>query len=272
VTALTLSLRDEPVHRIDLSAVRPDRLSGATPEKIARLGLSCGNRRMQVGELFEITGEDPQDLVIRNSCARLDAIGAGMETGRIRVYGNTGDYLGMGMRGGNIEVHGDSGHWTASGMHNGMIHLRGSCGDFAGAAIPGDHRGMRGGTLLVTGNAGDRTGDRMRRGYILIEGDTGDYCGARMVAGTIAVLGKVGIAAGYGMRRGTLLFRQLPPSLPATLNDCGEHRLGFLHLLLDSFADLDSRFSRLDKGQLRVRRYAGDLACDGKGELLVWVR
>jgi len=271
MTALTLTLRDEPLHRIDLSVLRPDRLAGSSPQDIARLGLSCGNRRMQVGELFEIVGGDPQDLVIRNSCARLDAIGAGMETGRIRVYGNAGDYLGLGMRGGSIEVHGDSGHWTAGGMHQGMIHLKGNCGDFAGAAIPGEHRGMRGGTLLITGNAGDRTGDRMRRGYILIEGDSGDYCGARMIAGTIAVLGETGRAVGYGMRRGTLLLGQTPASLPATLNDCGEHNLGFLRLLIDSFADLDSRFSQLDTARLRVRRYMGDLACDGKGEVLVWV-
>lgn len=270
MTALTLTLRDKPRHRIDLAAVRPDRLPASRPQDVARLTLNYGNRRVKLGELFDISGQDPNNLVIRNSCSLLDAIGAGMETGNVCVHGNSGDYLGWGMHGGTIEVHGNSGHWTASGMHNGMIHVNGNCGDFAGAAIPGDHQGMRGGTLLVTGNAGDRCGDRMRRGRVLIEGDAGDYCGARMVAGTIAVLGKVGLAPGYAMRRGTLLFEQQPVSIPATLNDCGEHTLGFLRLLLDSFSDLNSRFSRLDRNRLRVRRYAGDLACDGKGELLVW--
>jgi len=271
MTALTLTLRDKPRHRIDMAAVRPDRLSGSRPEDIARLSLDYGNRRVQLGELFDITGQDPHDLVIRNSCGLLDAIGAGMETGHVSIHGDSGDYLGWGMRSGTIEVYGDSGHWTASGMQNGMIRVNGNCADFAGAAIPGDHQGMRGGTLLITGNAGDRSGDRMRRGRILIEGDAGDYCGARMVAGTIAVLGKVGIAPGYAMRRGTLLFEQHPASIPPTLNDCGEHTLGFLRLLLDSFAELNSRFAQLDRNRLRVRRYAGDLACDGKGELLVWV-
>ncbi|MGI9321859.1 MAG: formylmethanofuran dehydrogenase subunit C [Thiogranum sp.] len=271
MTALTLTLRDKPRHRIDLAAVCPDRLSGSRSEDVARLSLVYGNRRVQLGELFDVTGQDPNDLIIRNSCSRLDAIGAGMETGKVCIHGDTGDYLGWGMQGGTIEVHGDSGHWTASGMRNGIIHINGNCGDFAGAAIPGDHQGMRGGTLLVNGNAGDRTGDRMRRGRILIEGDAGDYCGTRMVAGTISVLGKVGIAPGYAMRRGTLLLAQQPVSMPPTFNDCGEHTLGFLRLLLDSFAELNSRFSQLDRNRLRVRRYTGDLACDGKGELLVWV-
>jgi formylmethanofuran dehydrogenase subunit C len=271
MTALTLTLRDKPRQRIDMAAVSPDRLSGYRPEDVARLGLDCGNRRVQLGELFDITGQDPHDLIIRNSCSLLDAIGTGMQTGSISIHGDTGDYLGLGMHNGTIEVHGNSGNWTASGMHNGMVRVDGNCGDFAGAAIPGDHQGMRGGTLLVTGNAGDRTGDRMRRGRILIEGDTGDYCGARMVAGTIAVLGKAGLAPGYAMRRGTLLFGQYPASIPATLNDCGEHTLGFLRLLLDSFSELNSRFSQLDRNRLRVHRYAGDLACGGKGELLIWV-
>ncbi len=92
-----------------------------------------------------------------------------------------------------------------------------------------------------------------------------------MVAGTIAVLGKVGIAPGYAMRRGTLLFEQHPSSLTPTFNDCGEHTFGFLRLLVHSFAEMNSRFAQLDKNRSRVRRYVGDLACDGKGELLVWV-
>jgi len=251
--------------------VGPDRLSALRPDDVASWKLDYGNRRARVGELFDITGQNLNDLVIRNSCKLLDAIGTGMESGNICIHGNTGDYLGRNMRGGTIEVEGDSGHGTASGMHNGTIRGNGNCGDFAGAAIPGDHQGMRGGTLLVTGNAGDRSGDRMRRGRILVEGNAGDYCGARMVAGTIAVLGKVGIAPGYAMRRGTLLFEQSPASIPPTFNDCGEHTLGFLRLLLDSFAELNSRFSQLDRNRLRVRRYAGELACDGKGELPVGV-
>ena len=271
MSALTLTLREKPRQRIDMAPVCAQPLPDLRPGKLATLKLSYGNRRVQLDELFDITGQYANELIIRNSCSLLDAIGAGMKSGTIHIYGNSGDHLGRGMHGGTIEVQGDSGHWTASGMHNGLIRVNGNCGDFAGAALPGDHQGMRGGTLLVTGNAGDRTGDRMRRGRILIEGDTADYCGARMIAGTIAVLGKAGIATGYAMRRGTLLFEQHPTSIPATYNDCGEHTLGFLRLLIDSFAGLNSRFSQLDPNRLRVRRYAGDLACDGKGELLVWV-
>jgi len=137
--------------------------------------------------------------------------------------------------------------------------------------LPGDRQGMRGGTLLVRGNSGERTGDHLRRGCILVEGNSGAYCGSRMVAGTIAVLGKVGPKAGYAMQRGTLLLYKTPEQLPSTLNDCGEHELDFLSLLMNSFTALNTRFSGTGNSRNRVRRYAGDLAVNGKGELLVWV-
>ena len=271
MSPLVLTLREEPRQRVDMSRLSPDLLSGLKPEHIAAIEISCGNRQVSLGGIFDIEGSDPQQLRIRNSWTRLDGIGSGMKSGSIRVEGNCGDYLGQDMQDGRIEVTGNSGHWTATGMHGGMIGVAGHCGDFAGAALPGDRQGMRGGTLLVQGNAGDRTGDHLRRGTILIAGDTGACCGARMIAGTIVVLGKVGPRPGYAMMRGTLIVNHLPEDLPPAMNDCGEHTLGFLPLLLASYSDLDSRFLALASSPPRVRRFCGDLANDGKGELLVRV-
>ena len=115
---------------------------------------------------------------------------------------------------------------------------------------------------------GERVGDHLRRGQILIEGNAGDYLGSRMWAGTIAVMGQTGRYAGYAMRRGTLLFWQ-QPQLPATFNDCGSHTLSFLPLLFKSFKNLDSRFADTSLAFNRVRRYGGDLAATGRGEVLV---
>lgn len=271
MSALTLTLREQPGHALDVSLLSPDRLTGLETAAIGALTLQNGNRRHSLSSLFDISGDDAEELVILNSSRHLHGIGSGMSYGSIRIEGDAGDNLGQDMYDGFIDVTGNSGHWTASGMRHGMIQVAGSCGDFAGAALPGNRQGMRGGTLLVRGNSGDRTGDRMRRGYILIEGNAGAYCGSRMIAGTIAVLGKVGAKPGYAMKRGTLLLCEQPDELPATLGDCGVHNLGILPLLIKSLATLDSRFSDLDKENCRVRRYAGDLAVDGKGELLVWV-
>ena len=125
---------------------------------------------------------------------------------------------------------------------------------------------MSHGSIICQGDVGDRVGDQMRRGLILIDGDAGDYCGSRMVAGTIGVYGSVGKYAGFGMKRGTILLNN-KTDFHATIQDCGTHDLPFLALLFQSFKAFSSKFSTA-KNQ-RVQRFAGDLACNGNGEILV---
>jgi formylmethanofuran dehydrogenase subunit C len=144
-------------------------------------------------------------------------------------------------------------------MSRGSITIEGDCGDFLGA-------NMRGGGIVCHGNAGDRVGDQMRRGMILIDGNAGVYCGSRMLAGTIGVYGSIGNYAGFGMKRGTILLTQAQ-TLHATIQDCGTHTLPFLALLFQSLKPLSTKFNLLSS--YRVQRYAGDLACNGNGEILV---
>jgi formylmethanofuran dehydrogenase subunit C len=240
-----------------------------TPAAIARLPLWLGNRETPLGELFQVSGGDPEHLVLRGECARLDRIGADMDAGRITVEGDGGWYLGQGMGGGEIRVQGNAGPFAGAAMAGGALHIEGDAGDFLGGAIPGARQGMRGGQILVKGNCGDRAGDRLRRGQILIAGDAGGYCGSRMLAGTLAVLGRTGEYAGYGMRRGTLLLAQAPASLPVTFNDSGQIELTFLRLLYRALHAADPAFERLDPATCRVQRHVGDLACQGKGEILI---
>jgi formylmethanofuran dehydrogenase subunit C len=228
--------------------------------------LQSGNRKLRADSLFDITGDDASDIVFANACERLDHVGQGMQSGRITLKGNAGVYLGMQMRGGEILLEGNAGAFAASSMAGGFLHIKGNAGDFLGGAIAGERKGMQGGTVIVSGNAGDRVGDQMRRGLLLIEGNAGSYCASRMLAGTIAVLGGIGDYAAYGMRRGTLLLAQ-PPTLHATMQDCGCHTLPFLSLMFKSFGGLPTRFAQM--GKTRVQRYAGDIANDGKGEVLV---
>lgn len=270
MSRLMLALKERPRQRVDLSPLTPDHLAGRARGEIAAIELSSGNRRLRVGELFDLTGEDPVDLVILNACDKLDRIGEGMKHGRITVDGDVGAYLGRGMSGGEIEVGGNAEMFAGAGMKGGSIHVQGDVGDFLGAALPGEQRGMSGGDIIIHGRAGDRAGDRMRRGTVLIEGDVGAYCASRMVAGTIAVLGQVGENAGFAMSRGTLLLRQPAERMLATFNDCGQHELGFLRLMLNAWSTLPSRFASLAEESTRVRRYVGDLANGGKGEILIW--
>jgi formylmethanofuran dehydrogenase subunit C len=144
-------------------------------------------------------------------------------------------------------------------MSSGSITIEGDCGDFLG-------ENMQYGNIICQGNAGDRVGDGMRRGLILIDGSSGDYCGSRMIAGTIGVYGNTGNYTGFAMKRGTILLNN-PANLHATIQDCGMHTLPFLVLLFQSFKPLTTSFNRIKT--LRVQRFAGDLACNGNGEILV---
>ena len=268
MSALTFLLKEIPRQRVNMSPLTPDFLKGKSPAEISAIELVSGNRRLRVDELFSLSGNDATRLVIKNSCGKLDRIGQAMNAGSITVHGDAGAYIGFAMKSGAVTVHGSVGAYAASGMMNGLLHIRGDADDFLAAAIPGERQGMKGGTVIVTGNAGDRAGDHMRRGTVLIEGNAGDFCASRMFAGTIAVLGKAAFFAGYGMKRGTLLLNCTPTELPATFNDCGAHNLNYLTLLFKSWQSLDSKFAVIEP-RPRVRRYMGDLACGGKGEILV---
>jgi len=266
MSALTFTLKIQPQQHIDLSPLTPDNLTGKSAAEIASIELQSGRHKLSAASVFDITGDDASDIVIKHSSSKLDYIGHGIKTGKITVHGDVGSYLAFQMRKGEIVVHGNAADFAASGMAGGLLHIHGNVGDFLAAAIAGDRKGMKGGTVIVTGNAGERVGDQMRRGIILIEGNAGSYCASRMLAGTIAVLGSVGEYVGYSMRRGTLLLTKTPV-LHATIQDCGSHTLPYLSLMFKSFASLPSKFASINKN--RVQRYAGDLANDGKGEILV---
>jgi formylmethanofuran dehydrogenase subunit C len=269
MTMLILTLRAEPRQRIDAAPLTPEHLQGRSADEIGDILLQTGNRQLRAGDLFDIQGDDASHLVLRGATGKLDCIGRGMTQGQITVEGDAGSYLGMQMKGGRIVVHGSIDAYGACELKNGHIIVQGNAGHFLGASLPGNKKGMAGGVVIVRGNVGDRAGDHLRRGAILIEGNAGDYLGSRMTAGTIAVLGKTGRYLGYAMGRGTLLLAQPPTEIMPTFNDCGTHTLGFIPLLLRSFADLDTPFAGMSEPLKRVRRYAGCMSSLGKGEILI---
>lgn len=269
MSALTFTLKQAPIQRVDCSALTPDKLVNKSVADIAAIALPSGNRAVRVDSLFDVSGDNADHIVFENSHDKLDFIGNQMTFGTIEINGNVGAYLGAMMTSGFIIMTGNTGIYTACEMAGGQIKINGNAGDFVGGARVGQKNGMTGGTVIVAGNTGDRTGDHMRRGYILIEGNAGDYCGGRMVSGTIAVMGDVGAHLGFSMKRGTLLLLKAPTQgIAANFNDCGAHTLAFLPLMLASFRNLETRFADI-KTFSRVQRYAGDLAGIGMGEVLV---
>ncbi|HKW52897.1 MAG TPA: formylmethanofuran dehydrogenase subunit C, partial [Stellaceae bacterium] len=107
------------------------------------------------------------------------------------------------------------------------------------------------------------------RGLIVVGGDAGTCCGAEMIAGTIVVAGRTGAFAGAAMRRGSIVALGGVPRIGATFADGGVHDLIFLRLLARHLATLglDGMAARLG----RLRRWTGDAAVGGAGELLVGI-
>lgn len=262
-----LVLKAELPVRLVVDGLIPERLTGLSPAAIERLPLALGKRRQSVADWFRVEPSDGAALEIVGDCRRLDKLGGGMSEGTLSIRGDAGAYLGIGMSGGTIAVSGSAGYGAATDMRGGLLRIAGDAGDALGGALPGAAGGMRDGTVLVAGRAGAEAGRRLRRGLVVIGGDAGACCGAEMIAGTIVVAGRAGALAGTAMRRGSIVALGGVARIGPTFADGGVHDLIFLRLLARHLATLGlasvaTRFAGL-------RRWTGDAAVGGAGELLV---
>jgi len=186
VKPLTLTLRERPDQRLDLSPLVPHALAGKTIRQIERMELQTGHRPIRLADVFRVRAGDIEQIRIQGGCDRLDYVGQEMNSGELIVEGNVGIQAGR-LSGGRLTVLGNAGPWAASGMKAGVLEIRGAAGDRLGGALAGEVAGMRGGIVIVRGSVGERAGDRMRRGTIIVEGEAGPYAGSRMIAGTLIV-------------------------------------------------------------------------------------
>ncbi len=264
---LLFALRREPEQRLDLSKLTPDKLVGRTRKEIDAIEIGTTKIGAKVGDIFKVRSGDPQKLCFEGGSERFDLLGANLLPGfSIHVEGDVGAQLGRGAKGGKITVAGDAGPHAASGMTGGHIDIDGDAGDFLAGPLAGEIAGMAGGLVIVRGDAGARAGDRLRRGVIIIEGDAGEDLGARAIAGTIIALGAVEGRIGYLNKRASLVLAKSADFGP-TYVDCGAHHFTFARLFSRALADHSRRGARLLSQKLR--RYAGDTAVYGKGEILI---
>jgi len=97
------------------------------------------------------------------------------------------------------------------------------------------------------------------------------HAGAGMIAGTVIAFGDVGAAAGLWSKRGSIVALA-GVTIPSTYRYACTYRPIHMRLTLTR---LRSRYA-LPVGEHHLsgdyRRYSGDLADLGKGEILVWTR
>ena len=267
--AFRLRLRSGPPLSLELAGLLPAQLAGLGVSEVARRPLQHGNRRVELGEFFDVAPlpRDAPELLLEGDLRRVHGIGRGLAEGRIHADGDVGDALGVEMCGGELTVSGSAGALAGCAMAGGRIEIGGDAGDFAASALPGEMDGMRGGELVVHGNVGARCGDRMRRGTLVVHGDAGDFLASRMVAGTIAIGGRAGVRCGYGMRRGSIVFAGAAPALPATFAPTGHDIAVYWALLSRELGRHGGAFERLPAR--RPQRLVGDLSVDGMGEWLL---
>jgi formylmethanofuran dehydrogenase subunit C len=267
MSGLTFRLGAVPSERLDLSKLTPAHLAQMSGGDIGKLVVGTSKRGLTVGDMFKVSGKPGDRVVIEGGSPRLDFIGADLAEGTVIIDGEAGMCAGRSMRGGKLEIRGDAGPWLATGLSGGMVAVKGSAGGMIGGLRAGDRFGMTGGTVVVEGDAGDRVGERMRRGTIIVRGRCGANAGARMLGGTIWAEQGFGVAPGVLLRRGTLIGPSVEAMLP-TFADAGKHDLVILRIL--------SRYLSATLGPLapralsgNVRKFAGDLATIGKGEILI---
>lgn len=245
-----LVARAVPPQRLEAECVRPDRFAELSAKEIAALPVWVGGRAAELGEFFGVTGERAARVLVEGDCSLVDELGAGMS-------------------GGELVIEGAAGHGVGRAMGGGTIDVRGGAGDAVGGAAPGAARGMTGGEIVVRGPAGIEAGAAMRRGLVVVGGDAGGAAGRGMIAGTLVVTGAAGRDAGRWIKRATVVALG-PIEPPATFRYACTYRPPHLRL---TFTYLRARFgfAIADRHAYgRYRRYAGDLAELGKGEILAW--
>ena len=204
----------------------------------------------RMGDLFDLDGQPHGKIRFVGQLDRVDRLGAGLSEGEVIVDGSVGREAGLAQSGGRLDIGGDA-------------------GPRAGAAPLGFKRGMTGGELIVRGSAGAEAGAAMRRGLLVILRAAGERTGLGMIAGTVVVFGSVGADPALWSKRGSVvaLGRVTPPPSYFYACTCQPVYLRLLLTRLRSSYGLPVRPRHLNG---LYRRYSGDMAELGKGEILEW--
>ncbi len=248
MSGITLTLREPLEQETNLGSAFAGEWTALPPGELARRAVRRGGHDVPLGELFDVHGTPDGSAHIEGDLAAATHLAARLSAGTVVAEGNVGDAAGQSMTGGALIVHG-------------------SAGDRVAAAEPHSKRGMSGGEIVVFGNCGAAAGTGMRRGLLAIGGNCGAGAGFSMIAGTIVALGNLGADAGLLNRRGSLVVAgEVSP--PPTYRYACDIQPVWLHLVLRRLRAAHG--FRVPDGYLEAsfRRYSGDLAEVGKGEIL----
>jgi formylmethanofuran dehydrogenase subunit C len=265
---ITLTLRAPLDRALNGDVITADRFAVLGASEISALSLWDGRTKIALGDVFSVSGERAQTVVLEGDLTKLNGVGTMMTAGALEIHGSVGKATGARMQGGTITVQGSAGDDGGSAMSGGSLVITGDAGDRAGGALQGASKGMTGGHIIVKGTAGREAGARMRRGTLCCAG-AGPGAGLGMIAGNIIVAGPIGEGVGAGNKRGSIVALggvRVPPTYAYACTYHPPHLSLMLGFLRERFA------LAVDDAHLHglYRRYSGDLAEIGKGEILEW--
>jgi formylmethanofuran dehydrogenase subunit C len=239
--------------------ISPDLFVTKSIKEISELYVWEGNKRLLLGDLFELDGNTENTLEkmiikIEGDLSKVRRIGANMTSGKIIIKCNVGLHLGESMKGGEIIVQGNADSWIGCMMKGGKIEIKGSCSDYVGAPYRGSINGMKNGNIIIHGDVGNEIGAYMRGGFINIEGNAKDFLGVHMKDGVIVVHGDCGDRVGAEMLEGKIII-------------CGN-----IQSILPTFS-IDSIRPSVKAKDKKIEgpfyRFIGDIVDNGKGKVYV---
>jgi len=161
MSALTFMLKTAPNYALNCAKLTPNLLAGLTLAQIKNMPLGQNKNAPKVSDFFEVSGDDTENIIFKNSTAQLDYIGHKMTRGNITIVGDCGDFLGSQMQNGNLICHGSTGDRAGDLMRRGLILIDDDAGDYCASR-------MMAGTIGVFGTVGRYAGFTMKRGTLLL--------------------------------------------------------------------------------------------------------
>lgn len=268
--AVLLTPRGRIDFPLEADCVAPDRFAELEEREIARLPVWVGALEARLGDFFDVRGGRSASVRVAGDLPTVEGLGSGTAGGELVVEGDAGRRVAAAMSGGTVDVRGSVGDDAGMAMSGGVLRVARNAGNRLGGAMPGASRGMTGGEIVVGGSAGTEAGARARRGLVVVCGDAGERAARAMIAGTVVVLGRAGRGAGEESKRGSVISAG-GVDVPVTYRYACTFHPPYVRLLLTHLR----RRHRLDVGESlvagRYRRYCGDMATVGRGEILAWV-
>ena len=271
---LRLRLKSTSTIPISVAGILPSRVCGLSDKEAAKLLVWHGNRKTELGELFDVSKTDSNSgrLIFEGNLVSVHWLGQHMDDGEVIVEGDVGRHVGSQMSGGHIQIAGNAGDYLGCEITGGSIRVSESTGNWTGAGYLGAKVGMNGGLIAIQKNAGHGVGSCMRRGTICVGGSTGRLAGWNMKAGTIAIGRQAGQWIGVGMVRGTVLLPSLNDAaanvsnLPPTFSAGCKVQLAILGATVNWVRESIEHMPTAENG---FRQFHGDHLKGGRGEVFV---